>query len=384
MDSGLVDEVQPDDAAVVDEIHSAESPAPCLDAPDPYVEPHTLFEEPLQVPRRIKVIGPRHPTLISSEIDNQNILPFSRHPKFHQVDVKSAFLNGPLVETVYLSIPQGMPTNKRKYCLKLHKAIYGLKQVPLAWYERLTKVGFCACVIDPCVFFHQDPSKLWLYIHVDDISIFGANIKPFKKEIASEFDIKDIGIANLLIGVKVTHSPDYLSLDQQHFTELLLNLYGISNCKPASTPLLPNEHLSISTDEEVSSFNSLGISYCSAIGSINYLSTTTRPDLSFAVSSLLQFLECPGLLHWKAFLHVLRYLLSTRGLGLVYSRGNDSGVKAYSNADWGNCRSTTGYMVLFNNCLTTWKTRKQPSVSLSTAEAEYKSLCDLASELIWL
>ncbi|MBW0491806.1 hypothetical protein O181_031521 [Austropuccinia psidii MF-1] len=81
MDSGLIDEVQPYDAAEVDEIHSAKSPAPCLDVPDPSVEPHTLFEEPLQVPGRIKVIGLWHPTLISSEIENQNILPFSRRPK---------------------------------------------------------------------------------------------------------------------------------------------------------------------------------------------------------------------------------------------------------------------------------------------------------------
>ncbi|MBW0464976.1 hypothetical protein O181_004691 [Austropuccinia psidii MF-1] len=241
--------------------------------------------------------------------------------------------------------------------------------------------------MDPCVFFRQDPSKLWLYIHVDDIAIFGADIKPFKREIASEFDIKDIGIADLFIGVKVTHSPGYLLLDQQHFTKSLLNLYGMSSCKPASTPLLTNEHFSISTDKEVSSFNALRISYHSAIGSINYLSTATSPDLSFAVSSLSQFLECPGLLHWKEFLHVLHYLQGTPGLGLIYSRGNDSGVKAYSDADWGNCRSTrrstTGYLVPFNNCLTTWKTRKQPSVSLSTAEAEYKALCDLASKLMW-
>ncbi|MBW0482461.1 hypothetical protein O181_022176 [Austropuccinia psidii MF-1] len=162
----------------------------------------------------------------------------------------------------------------------------------------------------------------------------------------------------------------------------------MSNCKPASAPLLPNEHFSIATDEEVSSFNALGISYCSAIGSINYLSTAAWPDLSFAVSSLLQFLERPGLLHWKAFLHVLQYLWGTPGLGLVYSRGNDSGVSAYSSADWGNCRSThsstTGYLVLLNNFITTWKARKKPSVSLSTAKAEYKSLCDLASELVWL
>ncbi|MBW0464970.1 hypothetical protein O181_004685 [Austropuccinia psidii MF-1] len=81
MDSGLVDEVQPGDAAVVYEIHSTESPAPCFDDPNPPLEPHTLGEEPPQVPRCIKVISQRNPTMIRSEINNKNILPFSRCPK---------------------------------------------------------------------------------------------------------------------------------------------------------------------------------------------------------------------------------------------------------------------------------------------------------------
>ncbi|MBW0538249.1 hypothetical protein O181_077964 [Austropuccinia psidii MF-1] len=219
--------------------------------------------------------------------------------QFHQIDVKSAFLNAPLSEIVYLSIPQGMRTDRRKFCLKLRKAIYGLKQAPLAWYERLKawllRTGFRACLMDPCVFFHQEPSNLWLYIHVDNIAIFGSNIEPFKKEISSEFDIKDIGMADLFLGVKVSHSSDHVSLDQQHFTESLLELYGMSDCRPVATPLLPNKHLSPATDDEVSAFNSLGISYCSAIGSINYFSTATCPDLSFAFSSLSQFLKRPGL-----------------------------------------------------------------------------------------
>ncbi|MBW0533781.1 hypothetical protein O181_073496 [Austropuccinia psidii MF-1] len=148
--------------------------------------------------------------------------------QFHQIDIKSAFLNAPLSETVYLSIPQGMSTNRRKFCLKLLKAIYGLKKAPLAWYERLkgwsVEKGFLACLMDPCVFFRQKPSELWLYIHVDDIAIFGYNIESFKKEISHEFDIKDIGAADLLLGVKVTHSPEHVSLDQQHFTESLLDI----------------------------------------------------------------------------------------------------------------------------------------------------------------
>ncbi|MBW0524415.1 hypothetical protein O181_064130 [Austropuccinia psidii MF-1] len=185
--------------------------------------------------------------------------------QFHQIDIKSTFLNTPLSEIVRLSISQGILTDRRKFFLKLCKAIYGLKQAPLAWYERLkswlVKKGFLACLMDPCVFFFQKPSELWLYIHVDDIVIFASNIEPFKKEISLEFDIKDIGIADLLLGVKVTHSPEHVSLDHKYFTESLLDSYGMSNCKPVATPLLPNEHLSPANDDEASSCKALGISF---------------------------------------------------------------------------------------------------------------------------
>ncbi|MBW0537361.1 hypothetical protein O181_077076, partial [Austropuccinia psidii MF-1] len=312
--------------------------------------------------------------------------------QFHQVDVKSAFLNAPLSETVFLSIPQGLCHDRRKTCLRLNKAIYGLKQAPLAWYQRLkdwlVKKGFTSCILDPCVFYRKGKHPIWLYVHVDDIAIFGKFVDDFKSEIAEDFEIKDIGIADLMLGVKIGQDENHLSLDQQHFTDSLLHLYGMDNCKPVSTPLVPNQHLLASTDKEEAEFKALGINYRSAIGSINYLSTATQPDLSFAVSSLSQFLERPGIQHWKAFLHVLRYLRGTDDLGLVYSRSHQPGIRAYSDADWGNCRKThrsiTGYLTTFNDCLVLWKTRKEPAVSLSTSEAEYKSLCDLTSKLLWL
>ncbi|MBW0466412.1 hypothetical protein O181_006127 [Austropuccinia psidii MF-1] len=207
---------------------------------------------------------------------------------FHQIDVKSAFLNAPLLETVFLSIPQGVNLDRRKVCLRLKKAIYGLKQAPLAWYQRLkdwlVKVGFFSCTLDPCVFFWSSPSALWLYVHVNDIAIFGKEVETFKAEISSEFDIKDLGKADLMLGIKVTQAEDCVTLDQQHFAEALLDLYGMSNCRPVSTPLVPNQHLSSATDKELSAFLSLGVNYRSAIGSVNYLSTTTRPDLSHALT----------------------------------------------------------------------------------------------------
>ncbi|MBW0465071.1 hypothetical protein O181_004786 [Austropuccinia psidii MF-1] len=274
--------------------------------------------------------------------------------QFHQVNVKSAFLNAPLSETVFLSIPQGLCHDQRKMCLRLNKAIYGLKQAPLDWYQCLrdwlVKKGFTSCALDPCVFYGKGKCPIWLYIHVDNIAIFGKFVDDFKSKIAEEFEIKDIGIADLMLGVKISQNEAHLSLNQKHFTDSLLHLYGMDNCKLVSTPLGPNQHLLAATDKEEADFRTLGINYHSAIRSLNYLSTETRPNLSFA--------------------------------------SHQPGIRAYSDADWGNCRETrrsvTGYLTIFNGCLVLWKTRKQPTISLSTSEAEYKSLCDLTSELLWL
>ncbi|MBW0468370.1 hypothetical protein O181_008085 [Austropuccinia psidii MF-1] len=191
-----------------------------------------------------------------------------------------------------------------------------------------------------------------------------------------------------MLGVKVSQRDGYIMLDQQHYTKSLLELYGMSDSQPISTPLVPNSHLMPATAEEVSEFNSLGISYRSTVGSINYLSSATHPDLSFAVSCLSQFLDRPGIKHWQGFLHVLQYLNGSQDLGLNYGGKDHCGMSAYSDSDWSNYQATrqsiTGYLSCFNQCLVVWKTRKQPTVSLSTAKAEYKSLCDLTLELLWL
>ncbi|MBW0501514.1 hypothetical protein O181_041229 [Austropuccinia psidii MF-1] len=412
---------------------------------------------------KLRVIGPRHPTLISSNIDQSNILPYSRRagalltsvevaPRTFKMAINSAskevWLEAIAKELTSMDtlkvwdIVELDPSFKlvgMTWVFKIkkdhlgnvteHKArlcAQGFSQTAGVDFEKtysptgrlnslrtliafaarndllfhqidiksaflnapLTDVNFSPCILDPCVFYQSGDSPLRLYVHVDDIAIFGKDVEPFKAEISREFDVKDIGSADLMLGVKVTQQDDLISLDQQHFCESLLDLYGMGDCRPVCTSLIPNPHLSSASEEELSSFNALGISYRSAIGSINYLSTATRPDLSYAVSSLSQFLERPGINHWKAFLHVLRYLRGTQDLALTYYKGDNSGIVAYSDADWGNCpdtrRSITGFLAMFSGCLVIWKTRKQPTVSLSTSEAEYKSLCDLTSELLWM
>ncbi|MBW0506356.1 hypothetical protein O181_046071 [Austropuccinia psidii MF-1] len=311
---------------------------------------------------------------------------------FHQIDMKSAFLNAPLSKMVFLSILQGVNIDRRKICLCLNRAIYGLKQVPLVWYQPLKdwlfKVGFAPCTLAPCILYWSAPSPIWLYVHVDEITILGKEVASFKSEISSKLKIKDLGKAELLLGIRVAQGEDCITLDTQHFAEALLELYGIGNCCTVSTPLVPNQHLSSATDEEKALFVALGISYRSSVGSINYLSTATWPDLLHAVSSVSQLLEHPGINHWKAFLHVLWYLKGSQDFALTYKAGSGHRIVAYSNTDWENCTSTrrsiTGYLVWLNNCFVVWNTMKQPTVSLSTSEAEYMSLCNFTSEFLWL
>jgi hypothetical protein len=236
----------------------------------------------------------------------------SQNLNFQQLDVKTAFLNVDLEEEVFLSIPQGVPVDKKKYCLKLNKAIYGLKQAPLAWYNRLslwlTSVGFKSSIADPCVFYRLDSNPVWLFIHVNDIAVFGKDLSNFKAQIKTKFDMKDLGKADLLLGIKIHHDPSAIVLSQRHYVHSLLELYGMENCRSVATPLVSNSQLEKATAEDIDRFNSLGVNFQSAVGALSYFSSATRPDISYAVSNLSQFLEAPGIHHWEAFIHVLRYL----------------------------------------------------------------------------
>ncbi|MBW0514049.1 hypothetical protein O181_053764, partial [Austropuccinia psidii MF-1] len=311
---------------------------------------------------------------------------------FQQLDIRSAFLNAPLDEKVYLSIPQGLQMCRKTHCLRLKKPIYGLKQAPIAWYKRLTSwlegLGFNASISDPCVFFRKTHPPIWLFFHVYDITVFGSDLFSFKEDIKKEFEVKDLGKADQMLGIKLIHSDNSVILSQAHYAESVLALYGRSECKPMMTPMVPNTHLEESNPKECSRFEALNTNYRSAVGSLNYLSVPTRPDISFAVSFLSQFLKKPGIHHWNAFLHVLRYLRGTVDYSLHYMAHGVGGLCAYSDADWGNCRQTrrsiTGFVISFKDFLVIWKTHKQPSVSLSTAEAEYKALTDLSTEVLWL
>ncbi|MBW0590242.1 hypothetical protein O181_129957, partial [Austropuccinia psidii MF-1] len=185
--------------------------------------------------------------------------------------------------------------------------------------------------------------------------------------------------------------PDGLNEDsksKEHYINTLAREYDLEKYSPVNTPLKPNHQLKNTTKEEEAEFANLNINYRSAIGALNYISTNTRPDITFAVSHLSRFLEKPGMTHWTACLQVLRYLYHTKDLSLHYFKEGNKGIEAYADADWGNWvidrRSTSGYIVTVNGHLVSWRTKKQPTVSYSTTEAEYKALSDMTKEVEWL
>ena len=194
--------------------------------------------------------------------------------------------------------------------------------------------------------------------YVNDITVFGKDVSGFKAEIKLEFDMKDLGTADLLLGIKVHHETNAIVLSQQHYVDSLLDLYGMKPCRPAATPLVPNSQLDKATTEEVDLFNLLGVNFCSAVGALSYLSTATRPDISFAVSSLFQFLKRPGIAYWEAFTHVLRYLNGITNYALTYFRCTLADFRGSKDADWGNCpitrRSVTGFLALQTRHLVCW------------------------------
>ncbi|PLW11121.1 hypothetical protein PCASD_23835 [Puccinia coronata f. sp. avenae] len=308
----------------------------------------------------------------------------------HQLDVKSAFLTCDLEEEVLMLPPAGYLSGQR-VVLRLIKAIYGLKQASLAWYRRLssflTSVGFSTSVADPCVFWRCLPTPLWIFAHVDDLILVGEDPLFFRTQMESEFKIKYMGDASFLLGMKLDRLTTGIALHQCQYIQRKLVEFNIADLPTSSCPLDPKVCLRQASPIEQHQFQALKVNYRSLIGSLNYLSILTRPDISFSVSKLLQHLENPGLPHYTAALQVFWFLKGTMYHSLHFQRQETYNLRSFIDADWANCpdtrRSHAGFLVLRGSHLVSWKSTKQPTVSLSSTEAEYKALADACKDIVW-
>ncbi|GJT51217.1 putative RNA-directed DNA polymerase [Tanacetum coccineum] len=311
-----------------------------------------------------------------------------------QLDVNNAFLYGDLNEDVYMIPPPGFfDKNDTRVC-KLVKSLYGLKQAPRQWnkklVETLSKVGFLQSKNDHSLFTkHKDGMFLALLVYVDDIIITGNNndeITKFKTYLNQKFKIKDLGELKFFLGIEVVKIKNGLCLNQRKYCIELLYEYGLLACKLVATPMPENgilAHKETDNDKPLKDITS----YQKIIGKLIYL-CNTRPDIAYYVHCLSQHMHLPLQSHFEAALRVLRYLKSAPGAGIRYSKTNSRSVCTYADSDWAKCKMTrksvSGYCVFISGCLVSWKSKKQATLSRSSAEAEYRSMASAVCEVMWI
>ena len=312
-----------------------------------------------------------------------------------QMDVKNAFLQGELEDEVYMRPPPGMEDMvKPGNVLRLKKAIYGLKQSPRAWYHKLSTTlngrGFVKSEADHTLFtLTSKQGIVVILIYVDDIIITGSNkegIISTKAFLKSSFDIKDLGELKYFLGIEICRSKEGFFLSQRKYTLDILNEAGKLGARVAKTPLEEGYKVLREGEIEDTPFGDFKL-YRRMVGKLIYL-TITRPDICFAVNQVSQYMQAPKVHHWNMVERIMRYLREAPGQGVWMGCNKSTEIVGYCDADWAgdrvDRRSTTGYCTFIGGNLVTWKSKKQKVVSCSSAEAEYRAMRKLTSELIWI
>nr|GEZ45992.1 putative reverse transcriptase, RNA-dependent DNA polymerase, Gag-polypeptide of LTR copia-type [Tanacetum cinerariifolium] len=332
----------------------------------------------------------------------------------HQLDVNNAFLHGDLNEEIYMKIPQGFSREGETRVCHLRKSLYGLKQASHNWYHKFTtfllSLNFKQSKADHSLFIYETTNTTVIaLIYVDDVIITGNypnKIQEVKKQLDKEFSIKDLGTLKYFLRIEVVKTKYGLVLSQRKYTLDILNDCGKLGCNPST---FPNEQgLKLDKGEHEATVDAS--QYRRLIGRLLYLQAT-RPDITYSVNVLSQFVadprkshleaanrvlrylkatpgQDPRKIHLKAANHVLQYLKVTPGQGILISRSGDLALKAYCDTDWLGCsymrRSCTGYFLLLGGKPISWKSKKQSVVSRYSAEAEYRAMASTVSEVLWV
>ncbi|MCH83764.1 copia-type polyprotein, partial [Trifolium medium] len=292
-------------------------------------------------------------------------------PMYH-LDVKSAFLNGPLEELVYVTQPPGFEIKEKEdKVYRLHKALYGLKQAPRAWNKRidqfLIKIGFNKCSVEYGIYVKnvESGNVVIICLYVDDLLITGrkaCEIEKLKCMLKSEFEMTDLGNLSFFLGMEFVKIQGGIVMHQQKYISELLDRFEITDCKPISNPSETSLNLDECSDEE--KVNST--LFKQIVGSLRYL-CNSRPDICYSVSLIRKFMNNPKKSPMTAAKRILRYVKGSMKLGLLFPTGMKRGIAelvSYSDSDW---------------C-----TKKQPVTTLSTCEAEYIAGTFATCQVMWL
>src|SRR5664279_1683015 len=322
------------------------------------------------------------------------LLAYASHHNFklQQMDVKSAFLNGPLNELVYVKQPPGFEDpNYPDHVYKLDKALYGLKQAPRVWYEHLKEFlvdrGFNVGLIDPTLFTKRVGGDLFIcQLYVDDI-IFGSTNALFNNEFSKlmtdKFEMSMMGELKYFLGFEIKQYQEETFINQAKYTQDMLNKFKMNDSKPMKTPMSTTLDLNPNLDgKEVDQKV-----YRSMIGSLLYL-CASRPDIMYSVGKCARFQASPRESHFQAVKRIFRYLVHTPNLGLWYPKGSSFQLIGYSDADYAgektDRKSTSGGCQFLGRSLVCWSSKKQNCIALSTTEDEYISAASCCAQLLWM
>jgi hypothetical protein len=330
----------------------------------------------------------------------------TKNAVIHQADVKNAYLNAEMREDIYMALPPNydeyttlgpISSSFHHPVCKLKKGLYGTKQAGRGWYMKLRdtflSLGYSVSTSDLAVFFKYSGNKYTIVAAAtDDFTIIGDSLPSvtlIKKQLDEHFEIVDLGEINWLLGVHITRDLELgtVSFGQQAYIDLIVERMGLDDARPITTPMEAGIDLTpgSSSVSPTDLSNHEKSKYREAIGSLMYCATVTRPDISYAVSTLSRYMEQPNITQWRAVQRVFRYLKGTRDLRLVLG-GREPTLVGYSDSDFASQlhrHSISGFAFYAGQGVVSWSSKKQPIVTLSSTEAEYVALTHAAKDAIW-
>jgi len=315
-------------------------------------------------------------------------------------DITGAFMTANIDTDIYMDLPPGYHLAPGK-TVKLKKSLYGLRQSPGLFHDTLEawlrEYGFRAVDDEGTIFkFTRGKEMILLSLFVDDgLCATNSNslYNDFVRDLKGKFELSDQGDLNWYLGVDIKHDREggVTTLNQGAFVDTMLKRFNMDGCKPVSTPCEPNSHL-LRSDQPLVPDKTATRDYQRLVGGLMYLSSFTRPDISYAVNQCAKFMANPGPTHVIAAKRILRYLAATRHLGITYRRselpGHNNVLTAYADSDHAgdpdSRRSVTGYVVLLNGGAVSWQSVRQQVVALSSAEAEYYAASVVGTDITYI
>jgi len=267
---------------------------------------------------------------------------YGRNWSMYHLDVKSAFLNGPLDEVVYVTQPPGFKIKgKEDMVYRLHKELYGFKQASRAWNKRihsfLAQQDFIKCKSEYGVYVKNaiEGNQLLICLYVDDLIVTVSDVKEitrFKSQMTNEFEMSDLGNLTYFLGIEFSEATKRLVMHQRKYASDILKRFNMMNYNPSSSPAEINMKLVMNEKEEIVDLTL----FKQIVGSLSYL-CNSRPDIAYAVGIINRFMSEPRVSHLLAAKRVMRYIKGTLQFGILFSKCPDEKsmeLVAYSDADW--------------------------------------------------